>query len=81
MAQRLIFCATNRSACVRSRRDSVSNLQANTLSRPGTLLESNVARVVFHEACVAVQKVASRMGLDAHANFPAAQALSVRPMP
>lgn len=50
----LDFCVTNRLACVRSRRDSVSNLQVNPLSRPEALLESNVAHVVFHEAGVAV---------------------------
>ena len=78
----LVFCATNAHACVRSRRDSASNLQVITLSRPDTLLESSVARIVFHEACVAVQKVVPRMGLTAHANYSAAaQALSVRPLP
>ena len=78
----LVVCVTNRLACVRSRRDSASNLQVNTLSRPEAPLESNVARVVFHEAGVAVQMSVLRMGMNAHVNYPAAaQALSVRPLP
>ena len=69
-------------ACVRSRRDSDSNLQVNPLPRPEAPLESNVARVVFHEAGGGVQTVVSRMGMNAHAHYPAAaQALSVRPLP
>ena len=78
----LDLCVTNSLACVRSRRDSVNNLQVNTLSRPEAPLESNVARVVFHEACAAVQMSVLRMGMNAHVNYPAAaQALSVRPLP
>lgn len=46
----LDFCVTNAQACVRSRRGSASNLQVNTLPRPEALPESNVARIVFHEA-------------------------------
>ena len=64
----LFFCVTNAQACVRSRRDSASNLQVNTLPRPEALLESNVACVVFHEAWMAVQMTVSRMGMNAHAN-------------
>ncbi len=77
------LCVTNRLACVRSRRDSASNLQVITLSRPETpTVEGDVARVVFHEARVAVQMSASCMGPNAHANHSAAaQALSVRPLP
>ena len=78
----LDLCVTNGLACVRSRRDSASNLQVNTLSRPEALLESNVACVVFHEACAAVQMSVLRMGMNAHANYQAAaQAFSVRPLP
>lgn len=58
-------------------------LPINPLPRPETpTLEGDVAHVVFHEACVAVQMSVSRMGLNAHANHSAtAQALSMRPMP
>ena len=65
----MAFCGKNRFAYVRSRRDSGNNLQVNPLPRPETLLESNVAHVVFHEAGVAVQTmVFTRMGMNAHAN-------------
>jgi hypothetical protein len=58
---------------LRSRRDSASNLQVNTLSRPETpTLEGDVAHVVFHEASVAVQSLVSRIGMNAHDNHSAA---------
>lgn len=83
MGAALAFCVTNAQACVRSRRDSASNLQVNPLSRPETpTLEGDVAHVVFHEASVAVQNLVSRMGLTAHAHYSTAtQALFVRPLP
>ena len=78
----LVFCATNAQACVRSRRDSASNLQVITLSRPDTPTGGQRCARSISRSVRGCPEGAFTHGLTAHANCPtAAQALSVRPLP